>query len=175
MITVKEIIIKNNYEAISKLMLGLHNSERALFSKGSKWADIEKTYMQHVIDMQEEHDGTCLIAQDDATIIGFIFGYSYEDEDSRTEDYIGEELYISDGFVEAAYRRQGIYKMLNDILEKKYIAQGVRRIVRFTLSSNERMQHFLDKNEYTVVRLQYEKWLTPDGKDAEDLRLKKSN
>jgi hypothetical protein len=175
MIIVKEIIIKEHYAAISHLMLGLHNSEKELFSKGDDWKNIEKNYMQYVIDLQEEHNGTCLVAYDDTTIIAFIFGYSYllDDEDDRTEIYTGEELYVSDGFVEATHRRLGIYKQLNSLLENKYIAKGVRKIVRFTLSSNDKMQAFLAKNKYSVVRLQYEKWLTPDGKSAEDLGLKK--
>jgi ribosomal protein S18 acetylase RimI-like enzyme len=175
MISFKEIIIKEHYAAISHLMLGLHNSEKELFSKGDDWKNIEKNYMQYVIDLQEEHNGTCIVALDGEIMIGFIFGYSYfqDEEEDRTEIYTGEELYVSDGFIEATHRRLGIYKQLNTLLENKYIAKGVRKIVRFTLSSNDKMQAFLEKNKYTVVRLQYEKWLTPDGENAQDLGLKK--
>jgi ribosomal protein S18 acetylase RimI-like enzyme len=169
MITIKEIQIKEHYAAISKLLLGLHNSEKELFSKGADWKDIEKPYMRHVIQMQEENEGTCLVAMSNDEMVGFIFGYSYEQEDDRTETYTGRELYVSDGYVDPAYRRMGIYKQLNEALEAKYIKEGVRRIIRFTLNTNERMQHFLAQNNYTVVRLQYEKWLTPDGKAIDKL------
>ncbi len=144
-------------------MDGLHASEKELFDKASEWKFIETSYMRHVIETQEEENGTCLIASDDGKPIGFIFGYAYEEEDSRTEDYKGFELYVSDGYVAPSHRRMGIYKQLNDALENKYTTDGVRRIVRFTLSSNLRMQKFLKQAGYQPVRLQYEKWLKPDG------------
>ena len=163
MIRIIDVLIKDNYATISKMMDGLHASERELFDKASEWKYIETTYMRHVIETQEEEDGTCLIALDNEVPVGFIFGYAYEEEDSRTEDYKGLELYVSDGFVAPSYRRLGIYKQLNDALENKYIADGVMRIVRFTLSSNLRMQKFLQQAGYQPVRLLYEKWLKPDG------------
>lgn len=163
MISITQVLIKDHYATISKMMDGLHASEKELFDKASEWKYIETNYMRHVIETQEEENGTCLIAWDNGESIGFIFGYAYEEEDSRTEDYKGLELYVSDGFVAPSHRRLGIYKQLNDALENKYIADGVRRIVRFTLSSNLRMQKFLQQAGYQPVRLQYEKWLKPDG------------
>ena len=163
MIRIIDVLIKDNYATISKMMDGLHASEKELFDKASEWKYIETTYMRHVIETQEEEDGTCLIALDNEEPVGFIFGYAYQEEDSRTEDYKGLELYVSDGFVTPSHRRLGIYKQLNDALENKYIADGVRRIVRFTLSSNLRMQKFLQQAGYQPVRLLYEKWLKPDG------------
>ena len=163
MIRIVDVSIKDHYATISKMMDGLHAHEKALFDKASEWKYIEASYMRHVIDTQEKEEGTCLLALDEAEPVGFIFGYAYEEEDSRTEDYKGLELYVSDGFVAASHRRLGVYKQLNDALENKYITEGIRRIVRFTLSSNLRMQKFLGHAGYQPVRLQYEKWLKPDG------------
>lgn len=163
MIRIIDVLIKDHYATISKMMDGLHAYEKELFEKAADWPSIEVGYMRHVIETQEQESGTCLLALDGAEPVGFIFGYAYEEEDSRTEDYAGLELYVSDGFVAASHRRLGVYRQLNDALENQYIGEGIRRVVRYTLSSNLRMQKFLGQAGYQVVRLQYEKWLKPDG------------
>lgn len=144
----------------------LHLSELEFFPKTAAWEDIQADYMQHVISTQEENDGTCLLAAKDGEPAGFIFAYVEEPDESRIEDYTGNTLYVSDGYVAPAFRRMGIYRQLNDALEAIYIQKGVRRIVRYTLSNNLRMQQFLASQQYEPVRLVYEKWLTPDGKEA---------
>ena len=173
-ISITPIIIREHYDVISEMMLGLHESERELFDQTDEWPNIRENYMRHVMQMQEGSDGTCIVAYVDGMPAGFVFGYiDEEDEDSRIETYAGKDLYISDGYVAPAYRRMGLYKMMNAALEQIYIARGVRRILRFTLSANVRMQHFLEGEGYTAVRYLYEKWLTPDGQSVIPLGLKK--
>ncbi|NML37200.1 GNAT family N-acetyltransferase [Chitinophaga sp. G-6-1-13] len=166
MITITPIRIKDHYELLSAMLKELHISELEFFPKTAAWEDIRPDYMQHVISTQEENDGTCLLATKDGEPAGFIFAYVEEPDESRIEDYTGDTLYVSDGYVAPAFRRMGIYRQLNDALENIYIQKGVRRIVRYTLSNNLRMQQFLASQQYEPVRLVYEKWLTPDGKDA---------
>ena len=138
----------------------LHLHEHILFDKTAAWADIETSYMRHVIQMQEEQDGVCLMAYaDNNKPIGFIFGYVEEQDDSRIEVHEGKELYVSDGFVQEAYRRQGIYSMLNQQMEQHYISKGIKRIIRFTRVNNTRMRQLLENEGYEVTRLLYEKWL----------------
>ena len=173
MVSIKEIIISEYYDTISKMMEGLHASEKELFDKSAEWKYIESAYMRHVIETQKEENGTCLLAFDEENPIGFIFGYIEEEDDSRTENYKGPELYVSDGYIMPTHRRKGIYRQLNEMLEKKYFEKGVRRIVRFTLSSNIRMQKFLAEEGYVAVRFQYEKWINENG-DALDLMPQKS-
>jgi len=144
----------------------LHISELEFFPKTAAWEDIQADYMQHVISTQEENDGTCLLASKDGEPAGFIFAYVEEPDESRIEDYTGDTLYVSDGYVAPAFRRMGIYRQLNDALEAIYIQKGIRRIVRYTLSNNRRMQQFLASQQYEPVRIVYEKWLTPDGKEG---------
>jgi hypothetical protein len=67
----------------------------------------------------------------------------------------------------------GFYAKLNEAIEQHYIAQGVRRITRMTLTGNTRMQHFLEKEGYQPVRIFYEKWLSDDGQQANPLKLTK--
>ena len=153
------IMIADHYEVISNLMHELHLHEHGLFDKTAAWADIETSYMRHVIQMQEEHDGLCLIAYVDNKPVGFIFGYVEEQDDSRIEIHEGKELYVSDGVVLEAYRRMGIYNKLNDTLEQHYIGKGIKRMIRFTLVNNTRMRQFLENEGYGVTRLLYEKWL----------------
>src|ERR1044071_6207068 len=102
----KPVRISDHYDLISDMMRGLHESERELFDKTEEWDVIQHGYMRHVIGMQEENEGTCLLAFADGQPAGFIFGYiDEEDEDSRIEMVTGKDLYISDGYVYPQFRR----------------------------------------------------------------------
>jgi ribosomal protein S18 acetylase RimI-like enzyme len=160
---IKAVNITDNYALLEQLMRALQQSEQELFDKTTAWEEISANYMRHIVDMQKENDGTCLVAYLEGQPVGFIFGYLEEQDESRIEIDMGEILYVSDGFVRPQYRRQGIYKQLNDELERIYITKGIRRMIRYTLSGNVRMQHFLEKEGYKPVRLLYEKWLDAEG------------
>jgi len=157
---IRSIRIADHYQEVYHLLHQLHLHELSLFDKTATWDDIGTGYMRHVIQMQEENDGLCLMAYVGNAPVGLIFGYTEdEDDDSRIEVYKGMALYVSDGVVLAEYRKSGIYTKLNAMLEQHYIDKGVKRIIRFTLHNNAKMQHFLQKEGYNITRLQYEKWL----------------
>lgn len=158
-VEIKEVSIREQREVISLLMSGLQQSEQDYFDKSAPWEEIKTNYLQHLISMQEECEGTCLIAYDGTIAAGFIFAYLEEPDDSRIEINIGKELYVSDGYVLPPYRKQGIYKKMNELLEQKYIQKGVRRITRFTLVNNEPMKNFLARSGYQTTRILFEKWL----------------
>ena len=158
-VEIKAVRIAEHYPEISAMMHHLHEHEHALFDKTAGWTDIETSYMRHIIAMQEECDGTCLIAYLENVPTGFIFGYVEDQDDSRIEVYEGRELYVSDGYVALEARGKGVYKKLNRELERIYLEKGIRRICRFTLVNNTRARGFLDKEGYIVTRLLYEKWL----------------
>lgn len=158
-IDIRPIGIEAHYATMSQLMRELHDHEYLLYDKTASWNDIETAYMRHVINMQHECDGLCLMASADGQPAGFIFGYLEEQDDSRIEVYTDKQLYVSDGYVREQYRRQGIYAQLNKAMEAHYIALGVKRIVRFTRVNNLRMQELMKKEGYEVTRLLYEKWL----------------
>jgi len=156
---IKPVKVAEHYKDISAMMHELHLHEHSLFDKTAAWSDIESAYMRHIITMQDECDGTCLVAYLDGVPNGFIFGYVEDQDDSRIEVYQGKELYISDGYVAKEARGNGIYRKLNTELEHIYIEKGIRRICRFTLINNTRARGFLDSEGYVVTRLLYEKWL----------------
>ena len=158
-IKIKEVSISEQRASVSLLMQGLQESEQGFFNKSASWYEIETSYLRHLITMQEENDGTCLVAYHNNAAVGFIFGYIEEPDDSRIEIATGKELYISDGYVLPSYRKKGIYKKLNEWIERKYIQQGVRRITRFTLVNNEPMKSFLSNRGYSPTRILFEKWL----------------
>ena len=158
-IEIKEVSIREHQPIIDELMRGLHQSEYQLFDKTASWDEIKTNYMQHIITMQEESEGTCLVAFENNKAVGFIFGYLEEQDDSRIEIYTGKELYVSDGYVVPTNRRQGIYRRMNTLLEQKYIKMGVKRITRFTLSNNEPMKKFMAASGYRATRILFEKWL----------------
>lgn len=155
----QEVVIADHLATISELMQALQASEISLFEKSAPWEEIAKNYLVHMMEMQEENEGTCLVAYAGARPIGFIFGYLEEQDNSRIELDTGPELYVSDGYVHPSYRQQGIYKALNRRLEEKYVAMGVKRITRFALMNNGPMKHFLEGAGYRPTRVLYEKWL----------------
>jgi len=158
-IVIEPIIISEHYGVISRMMHELHIHEHSLFDKTAQWPDIETSYMRHVMTMQEQSEGLCLMAYVNNEPVGFIFGYVEEQDDSRIEIHEGKELYVSDGYVKEEHRRLGIYRLLNAALEQHYINKGIKRIIRFTLVNNTGMRQFLDSEDYSVTRLLYEKWL----------------
>jgi ribosomal protein S18 acetylase RimI-like enzyme len=158
-VEIKPVSIIEHYKVISAMMHELHLHEHSLFDKTAAWTDIEDSYMRHVIKMQQEQEGTCLVAYLNEHPVGFIFGYIEDQDDSRIEVYMGKELYVSDGYVAEHVRGHGIYSRLNKQLEEIYIGKGIRRICRYTLINNTRMRKLLDKQGYGVTRLVYEKWL----------------
>lgn len=168
---IKAVLVSEHYDQISELMRGLHESEQEMFNKAAHWANIAASYMRYIIETQEENDGTCLVAYVNDEVAGFIFGYAEEPDDSRIEESFSKELYISDGYVTHTFRRMGIYRMLSEEIERIYINDGVRRISRFTLVTNHRMQRFLEAEGYRVVRLLYEKWIDDTGNATVELRL----
>ncbi|MDR3680908.1 MAG: GNAT family N-acetyltransferase [Flavipsychrobacter sp.] len=170
-IEIKSIQVKEHYHLVAELMRGLHESEQEMFNKAANWSDIAEGYMRYIIETQEENEGTCLVAYVNDQVAGFIFGYAEDPDDSRIEESFSKELYISDGYVVHAFRRMGIYRMLNSEIERMYIANSVRRISRFTLVTNKRMQQFLEEEGYRVVRLLYEKWLDDSGDATIELKL----
>ena len=158
-IDIRSVLIVDNYELMTVFMQALHDNELMLHDKTALWPDIADSYMRHIITMQEECEGVCLIAYVDGMPVGFIFGYLEEQDDSRIEINVGKELYVSDGYVAPQFRRMGLYRRLNDVLEAHYLATGVKRILRFTLENNINMRRFLEGQGYKVSRVLYEKWV----------------
>ena len=171
-ITITPITISENYNLIASLMEQLQASEQSMHNKSAPWIEIKSDYMQHLITMQQEQEGTCLLAYADGVLAGFMVAYTDEEDESRIEFKVGKILYISDGFVYLVFRRLGIYKQLNIAMEQLYTAKGIRRILRYTLFTNSRMRHFLESEGYQPVRVLYEKWLSPDGSSIEPVVLK---
>ncbi len=158
-IDVRLIKVDEHYDTICEMMHGLHTNEKRLHSKTALWDSIKIAYMRHIINLQEDCEGICLLAYVKGRPAGFIFGYSEEPDDSRIEEYVGRELYVTDGYVLPECRRLGIYKLLNARLEEEYTKRGVGRISRHTLVANEGMRALLEQQGYVATRMLYEKWL----------------
>ncbi len=61
-IDIRPVSVSDHFLAISGMMRGLHDNERQLNSKTASWDDIEVPYMRHIIEMQAECEGLCLVA-----------------------------------------------------------------------------------------------------------------
>lgn len=149
-----------NLDLLDPLMEGLHDSERGMNTSTALWADIREGYMRHIMLMQEEEEGTYLLAMVDEVAAGFMFGFIEDaDVDSRFETYKGKILYVSDGYVKPEFRRLGLYRTMNAMLEKIYFEKGVRLIQRLTLAENIPMQKLLGDSGYELLRYMYVKRL----------------
>ena len=158
-INVLAVQINEHLPVIADMMRQLQENEVLLWDKSAQWEDIEKDYLQYMVEMQEECEGLMLIAFGNHEPAGFIFGYLQEEDESRCEISTGRILYVSDGFVYPQYRKRGVYALLNEQLENHYKNKGIKRMTRFTHARNQPMQQFLKKEGYEVTRLLYEKWL----------------
>lgn len=159
-IRIEQVPVRNNLDLLDPLMEGLHESERSLNPATALWADIREGYMRHIITMEEEEEGTCLLARVDEEPAGFMFGFMEDaDVDSRFESYRGKDLYVSDGYVKPEFRRLGLYRTMNSMLEDLYFDKGVRRVHRLTLARNLPMQKLLEDSGYELLRFMYVKHL----------------
>ena len=140
-IKIIQIAIKNNLTIVDELVGALHVSEHSLNSKTANWIDIKKEYLQYMMECENEADGKFFVANDHDKAIGFIFGFVENKDNSNFEIGEGNDLYISEGYVNEAYRNVGVYGKLNNAFVESYSNQPIRRIIRYTLNNNKTMQH----------------------------------
>lgn len=159
MIRIRPLDIMTEQVAAATLLAALHQSERRLNQHTALWSDIQYQYLDYVKECIHECDGLFLVAETGGQLIGFIFGYIETQDDSNFETGDGDDLYVAEGFVTPAYRRQGIYTLLNQAFEQHYRSFNLRRIFRYTLVNNEPMQSWLQVQGYQPIRIVYEKWL----------------
>ena len=158
-IVIRQILIKDNLTIVDELVGALHVSELSLNIKTANWKDIKKEYLEYMMECEKEADGKFFVANDHDNAIGFIFGFIENKDNSNFEIGEGDDLYISEGYVNEAYRNLGVYGKLNNAFTESYSKQPIRRIIRYTLSNNKTMQHWLVNKGFNAVRLVYEKWL----------------
>lgn len=158
-IVILQILIKDNLTIVDELVGALHVSELSLNIKTANWNYIKKDYLQYMMECEEEADGKFFVAYEQQKAIGFIFGFVEVKDNSNFEIGEGNDLYISEGYVNETYRNLGVYGKLNNAFVESYSKQPIRRIIRYTLSNNKTMQHWLENKGFNAVRLVYEKWL----------------
>lgn len=158
-ITIRPIQISEHRDIADELVGALHESELEMNPRTARWPLIRKHYLNFLQECQEDCQGAFFLAEDQGVPIGFIFGYVIEKDDSNFEIGDDNDLYVSEGYVKAAYRKQGIYTRLNQAFEAHYKDFPIRKIYRYTLYNNDKMQHWLATQGYTPIRLVYEKWL----------------
>jgi ribosomal protein S18 acetylase RimI-like enzyme len=158
-IKIKQIDIVQNRSIVEELVGALHVSELELNPKTARWSDIKDEYLQHMMECENEANGKFFLATTNELLIGFIFGYVEEKGNSNFEIGDGDDLYISEGYVLESFRNQGVYRKLNEAFIESYTNIKLRRIIRYTLSNNKKMQQWLEHKGYNAVRVVYEKWL----------------
>ncbi len=158
-INIRSLDIIAERSTAATLLAALHESEQALNRHTAAWTAIGQQYLDYIAECINEYDGLFLLAEAEGKPIGFIFGYIETQDESNFEEGDGDDLYVSEGFVEPAYRKQGVYSLLNQAFEQHYSSFKLRRIFRYTLVNNEPMHYWLQKQGYQPIRVVYEKWL----------------
>ncbi len=159
LINIRPLDIVTERQTAAVLLAALHESEQTLNRRTADWKGIENQYLDYIAECIREYQGRFLLAETGGAAIGFIFGYIEKQDNSNFETGTGDDLYVSEGFVDPAYRKLGIYARLNQAFEAHYLSFDLRRIFRYTLVNNEPMHHWLPQQGYQPVRIVYEKWL----------------
>ena len=91
-------------------------------------SEIGSDYAQMLIRMASEQNGCIRMARAETEIVGFGCAWIEEDEDVLLRDDARIYGYVSDIFVEGAWRRRGIALRLLEVLELEMRARGCSRM-----------------------------------------------
>lgn len=91
-------------------------------------SEIGPDYAQSLIRTAAERNGCIRVAKAETEIVGFGCAWVEEDDDPLLRDDARTYAYVSDIFVEGAWRRQGVALQLLNALEMEMRLRGCRRI-----------------------------------------------
>jgi GNAT superfamily N-acetyltransferase len=115
-------------ETLISFVEALRDHERAFVKELVPGDQIAATYAGFLHREVAEHDGCILIARKDGRAIGFVCGWVEEDGDLLLDDRFRRYGYVSDIFVEAKARRQGVASALLQSVETRLWALGCQRL-----------------------------------------------
>jgi ribosomal protein S18 acetylase RimI-like enzyme len=91
-------------------------------------SEIGAQYAQTLIRMVAERNGCIRLARMKLDTVGFVCAWSEVDDDPLLRDDVRTYAYVSDIFVEHAWRRRGVALQLLDAIESEMRSRGCRRI-----------------------------------------------
>ena len=99
--------------------------------------DIGPDYASTLIRRVAERNGCMLMARAEARTVGFGCAWVQSDDDMLLRDDARTHAYVSDIFVEDAWRRRGIALQILSVLEMEMRSRGCRRIRICSKATNQ--------------------------------------
>ncbi len=146
---------ESDKEGLLAAIIELQETERALTDTKRPGQEIAAAYLADILKSTKEKQGVIFVAHAEGKVAGFISCWVlHEDNITETVTY----GYISDTCVMPEYRRLGIYKALN-LLVEKHFAQfpEVSRIRICVLNDNEPALLAYEKTGYKKFEIILEK------------------
>ncbi len=114
----KKLIIrpyrKSDRAAVIIGCIDLQETEHAISEFCLPGKDVGERYLDLLIKLNSENSGLILVAEFDEKIVGFISCRIETDESVTTTENYNIFGYISDAWTDREYRKQGIFRALND-------------------------------------------------------------
>ena len=114
--------------AVTRHVEAIQEHERIDVPDLKPGSEIGSDYARMLVRTVAERDGCLLMARAETEIVGFACAWVQEDDDPLLRDDARTHAYVSDIFVEAAWRRQGVASQLLDAVEKEMRSRGCKRI-----------------------------------------------
>jgi len=122
--------------AVKAFVAAIQEHERALVPELKPGAAIGAAYAALLLRRVAERDGAILMARAGDETVGFVCAWVERDDDPLLGDEARVHAYVSDLFVIAARRRQGIARILLAAIERELRQRGCRRIRIVSKASN---------------------------------------
>lgn len=154
-----EVIIRlyeeRDFDAVRDGICDLQEFERAyapLTRRPGK--DIADSYLVDLLQKLKEKQGALFVAENAGRVIGFVACY-IEREDSITKtDISNVHGYISDAWVEESSREKGIFRTLNEEVEKYFKQFPEVQLIRlYVLADNHTARNAYEKTGYQQEEL----------------------
>jgi ribosomal protein S18 acetylase RimI-like enzyme len=152
----------NDFEVIRGFVESLQEYERAQVPELKSGAEIGTAYTQMLIDaIADRHrQAVILIAKVDNNAVGFACAWTDQDDDPLLRDNARRHAYVSDIFVDDAWRRQGVARLLLQAIETEMRQRGCERIRICTKATNIAALRCYETTGYRPYEITLSKQLT---------------
>jgi ribosomal protein S18 acetylase RimI-like enzyme len=116
-----------HFQAIQSFVEIIQDTESGLVSGLKSGAEIKEWYAQSLVDSINLKQGVILVAEAEATPIGFVCAW-VEDDDKLVLDSVRQCAYISDICVSSKWRGHGVAGLLLQAIEEAMKKLGCQRI-----------------------------------------------
>lgn len=117
----------DHFQAIQSFVEIIQDTESGLVPGLKSGAEIKEWYAQSLVDSIKLKQGVILVAEAEATAIGFVCAW-VEDDDKLVIDSSRQCAYISDICVSSKWRGHGVAGLLLQAIEKAMSELGCQRI-----------------------------------------------